>query len=111
VNTWLVLVLALLAGWSLYSAGRLRALFVVRIRDGVPRAARGQVTRAFLRDIAEISDHHGVRRGEIRGVAAGRQIHLKFSSGIPELCRQQIRNLWGFRGWSAAGPPGPRRTA
>ena len=103
--------LVLLVGWGLYSACRPRPMFVVRIINGVPRAARGQVTRAFLRDVAEIIARHGVLQGEIRGLAAGRRINLEFSSGIPGSCRQQVRNLWGVCGWSAAGPAGPRRTA
>ena len=83
-------------------------LFVIRITDGVPRAARGQVTRGFLRDVAETCADNGVRGGEIRGIATGRRINLAFSGSIPNLCRQQIRNIWGMSGWSAAGPPGPR---
>ena len=111
MNPWIMLALAVLAGWGGYGALRPRPLFVVRIRDGVPRAARGKVTRAFLRDVAEICVQHDVRRGEIRGLAAGRRIDLAFSAGIPGPCRQQIRNLWGVCGWSATGPTGPRRTA
>jgi hypothetical protein len=107
----ILLPLALLIGWGLYSACRSRPLFVVRISEGAPRAVRGRVTRAFLQDIAEIATRHRVRRGEIRGLAAGRRINLEFSSGIPGPCRQQIRNLWGVCGWTAAGPTGPRRTA
>jgi Protein of unknown function (DUF3634) len=111
VNPLFVLPLAFLVGWGLYSACRPRPVFVVRIIDGVPRAARGQVTRGFLQDVAETCARHGVRRGSIRGVAAGRRINLVFSAGIPERCRQQIRNLWGLSGWSALGTSRPRRTA
>lgn len=110
-NSLLMLPLALLIGWGLYTVCRPRPLFVVRIREGVPRAARGQVTRGFLQDIAEIIARHGVRRGEIRGMAVGRRINLEFSARIPAPCRQQIRSLWGVCGWSATGPTGPRRTA
>ena len=106
-----LLAVVLLVGWAVYSACRPRALFVIRVADGVPRAARGRVTRGFLRDVAETCTHHGVRGGEIRGIAAGRRINLVFSGTIPDLCRQQIRNIWGMSGWSAAGPAGPRRTA
>ena len=107
-----MLAAALLVGWGLYSACLPRPVFVVRISDGVPRAARGTVTRAFLRDIAETCARHGVRRGEIRGIAAGRRINLAFSGDMPEPCRQQIRNLWSLSGWSArvrAGPDGRPR--
>jgi hypothetical protein len=111
MNPLILPALALLVGWGLYAACRSRPLFVVRISEGTPRAVRGQVTRAFLQDIAEIATRHRVRRGEIRGLAAGRRINLEFSSGIPGRCQQQIRNLWGACGWPAAGPTGPRRTA
>lgn len=110
-NPLLVLALVLGAGWVLYAASRSRAVFVVRIEGGVPRAARGQVTRGFLQDVGEILARHRVRWGSIRGVADGRRINLEFSAGISGPCRQQIRNLWGVSGWSAAGPGGPRRTA
>jgi hypothetical protein len=109
VDYVLVVALGLVIGWALYAICRPRPLFVVRIKDGVPRAARGQVTRGFLRDVAEICSQHGVEDGEVRGIAAGRRIDLVFSGGNPGRCRQQIRNLWGVSGWSAAGPGGPRR--
>jgi Protein of unknown function (DUF3634) len=111
VNPLILLPLAVLVGWGLYAALRPHALFVIRIADGVPRTARGQVTRGFLQDVAETCARHGVRDGEIRGIAAGRRINLDFSGAIPGRCRQQIRNIWGVSGWSAAGPSGPRRTA
>jgi Protein of unknown function (DUF3634) len=111
VNPLFILPITLLVGWGLYSACRPRPVFVVRISEGVPRAARGQVTRGFLQDVGETCARHRVRRGAIRGVAHGRRINLEFSSGIPGPCRQQIRNLWGLSGWSASGPGRPRRMA
>ena len=110
VNPMYVLPLAVLLGWGLYTACRPGSVFVVRIREGVPRAVRGQVTRGFLREIGDTCSRHGVRRGSIRGVAADRRINLVFSAGIPEPCRQQIRNIWGLSGWSATGTSRPRRT-
>src|SRR5262249_42575594 len=109
VSPLFMLPVAVLVGWGLYSACGPRPVFVVRISDGVAQAARGQVTRAFLRDIGQICAQHGVRRGSIRGVADGRRINLVFSAGIPGPCRQQIRNLWGVSGWLAAGSGRPRR--
>ena len=109
MNYLLVVVLGLVIGWVLYTIARPRPVFVVRIKDGVPRAARGQVTRGFLQDVAETCARHGVEAGEVRGLAAGRRIDLVFSGGIPGPCRQQIRNLWGVSGWSASGPRGPKR--
>jgi hypothetical protein len=109
VSYLLLLVLVLAIGWLLYTICRPRPLFVVRIRGGVPQAVRGQVTRGFLQDVAETCTRHGVHDGEVRGLAAGRRIDLVFSAGIPNPCRQQIRNLWGVSGWSASGPSGPKR--
>jgi hypothetical protein len=110
VYALLVLPLAIMVGAGLFAALRSRAVFVVRIRRGQPRAARGQVTRGFLQDIGEACTRHGVLRGSIRGVAAGNRINLVFSGDIPAPCRQQIRNLWGVCGWSASAANRPRRT-
>lgn len=92
--------LMILAGWVVYMATRPGGVFVVRVRGGVPRATRGVVTSAFLRDVAEICAQHRVRSGTVRGVADGRRIRLEFSSGMPTACRQQIRNVWEASGWS-----------
>ena len=91
---------ALLIGWGLYSVCRPKPIFIVRIIEGVPRIARGQVTRGFLQDIADACARHQIRNGEIHGVAAGRRINLMFSREIPKSCQQQVRNLWGLTGWS-----------
>jgi hypothetical protein len=109
VDYTLVVVVGLVIGCVLFTIVRPRPVFVVRIRDGVPRAARGQVTRGFLQDVAETCARHGVENGVVRGLVAGRRINLGFSRGIPGPCRQQIRNLWGVSGWSASGPRGPKR--
>jgi len=69
--------------------------------DGVARPARGQVTRAFVQEVGEVCRRHGIRRGEVRGVAADRRIVLAFSGDMPETCRQQLRNIWNLSGWSA----------
>jgi hypothetical protein len=111
VSPVIILAAAMLVGWGLYTACLPRPVFVVRIINGVPRTARGLVTRGFLQDIAETCARHGVRGGEIRGIASGRRINLAFSGEMPEACRQQLRNLWNLSGWSATGPTGPRRTA
>ena len=92
--------LAILAGWAIYAATRAGGVFVVKVRGGVPRAARGVVTTGFLRDVAEICAQHQVRSATIRGLAVGRRIRLEFSRGMPTGCRQQIRNVWEASGWS-----------
>jgi hypothetical protein len=107
VHVIITLGLVLLATWGFWSACRPRPRFVVRIANGVPRVARGKVTQAFLQEIGEVCDRHGVRRGELRGVDEGRRIALVFSGNMPEPCRQQLRNIWNLSGWSAA--PGRHR--
>ena len=79
---------------------RPRAAFVVRIKHGVPRVARGTVTRSFLQEIADTCSRHGVSHGVIRGVVKERRITLAFQNGMPPACQQQLRNLWAISGWS-----------
>jgi Protein of unknown function (DUF3634) len=92
--------LAALAAWALWTVARPRSAFVVRIKGGVPRVARGIVTRAFLQEIAETCGRHGVDDGVVRGVVKGRRITLTFTGGMPPPCQQQLRNLWELSGWS-----------
>jgi Protein of unknown function (DUF3634) len=92
--------LAAFVAWALWTAVRPRCAFVVRIKEGVPRVARGTVTRSFLQEIAETSGRHLVDEGVIRGVVKGRRIVLTFSAGMPPPCQQQLRNLWELSGWS-----------
>jgi hypothetical protein len=95
--------LAALVGFALWIALRPRAAFVVRIKQGVPRVARGTVTRSFLQEIADTCSRHGVSHGVIRGVVKGRRITLAFQSGMPPACQQQLRNLWAISGWAVGG--------
>jgi hypothetical protein len=77
------------------------ALFVVRVRDGNPRATRGKVTDAFLAAVADLLREYGVQSGEIHGVARGRRIALWFSRELPAAFCQRLRNWWAVSGWSA----------
>ena len=103
----LLLALGLIVVWGVWSAIHPQPVFVVRVEDGKARAVRGKVTPAFLQQIGETCDRHGVRRGVVRGMANGSRIALAFSGSIPPSCRQQLRNLWHLSGWSA-GPSRPR---
>jgi hypothetical protein len=89
----------------LWSVARPAAVFVVRVRAGRPETVRGTVTAAFLAAVAEVFREFGVAAGEVRGVARGRRIALKFSAGVPPTAAQRLRNWWALSGWSA----GPRR--
>jgi hypothetical protein len=56
------------------------------------------MTKAFLNQIAEACEFHGVTSGSIRGQQRGNQIALVFQGPFSPACRQQLRNLWD-------GPP------
>jgi hypothetical protein len=86
--------------WGLWTACRPRPSFVIRVTDGVARAARGQVARSFVQEVGEVCRRHGVRRAEVCGRAEGRRIVLAFSGDMPETCRQQLRNIWNLSGRS-----------
>jgi hypothetical protein len=96
------LALVALVVWGLWIACRPRASFVVQIRQGVPRVARGRVSRGFVDEIGEVCRRHDVRQGEVRGMADGGRIALIFSGDLSESCRQQLRNIWNLSGWSAS---------
>jgi Protein of unknown function (DUF3634) len=96
-----------LGAWVLWSVYRPQSAFVVRIKGGVPRVAKGTVIQAFLHQIGETCGRHHVEQGVVRGVIKGRRIALSFSRGMPPTCRQQLRNLWTLTGWSTS--PRPKR--
>jgi len=98
VALFLQIGLATLVASALWIALRPRGAFVIRIKGGVPRVARGTVTRGFLTEVGETCERHRVRRGVIRGESRGRRIVLGFSGGIPAGCQQQLRNLWALSG-------------
>ena len=88
-----VLVCVLVIG-LLWLAIRPRYLFLVRIRDGVPHVAKGKLTAANLKDISDLLQSAGVTHGWVAGKQRGSNVVLAFSPGIPQPCRQQLRNLW-----------------
>lgn len=77
------------------------AAFVVRARAGEAEATVGKVTGAFLAAVAEVCKEFGIASGEVRGVARGRRIALRFSASFPPPARQRLRNWWAHSGWSA----------
>jgi hypothetical protein len=99
----ITLLLVGLIGWALWYVCQPRSVFVIRLVDGHPQIVRGTVTRAFLNQVDEICQHHGVTAGTIRGQERGRQIGLEMRGSFPPACRQQIRNLWVMSGWATAG--------
>jgi hypothetical protein len=99
-----LLVLIAVPIWAIWSATKPKSAFVIRLTDGIPRVSQGTVTREFLHEVGQTCARHGVRRAVVRGLVRGQRIALAFSNGVPEPCRQQLRNLWGLSGWSASRP-------
>jgi hypothetical protein len=98
---WVVLLIAGWVIWGLWRAGRPQRVFVVRITDGKPQAITGTVTAAFLQRVREVAAEHGVKTGQVWGLARGARISLGFSRQITAPACQQVRNWWAVSGWSA----------
>jgi hypothetical protein len=79
------------------------ALFVVRVRAGNAVATTGKTTAGFLAAVVEVCSEFGLPAAEVRGVARGRRISLRFSNHFPPAARQRLRNWWAEYGWSV--PP------
>jgi Protein of unknown function (DUF3634) len=99
---WVALLLggALVVAWIVAQP---QAEFVVAVRNGVATARKGKVTDGFLSAVTEVCEEFGVTTCEIRGVARGKLISLRFPSAYPEAARQRLRNWWAMSGWSAKG--------
>jgi hypothetical protein len=98
-----VLVLAAIAAAVWFSV-KPEAVFVVRVRGGVAAATHGTVTAAFLAAVEDVCREFRIANAELRGVARGRRIALRFSAPFPAAARQRLRNWWAVSGW-----PAPRR--
>jgi hypothetical protein len=70
-------------------------VFVIRIRDKVPFVAKGKVSQAFVIELKDVLQRHGVGRGSIYGVRRGQAVLLSFSAGIPQRARQAVWALHG----------------
>lgn len=95
------LVIAALVIAGAWYASRPPAVFAVRVVGGEPKVVRGKVSGPFLDAVYDACKAHGITAGTVRGVAVGQRIVLRFSSGFPERCRQQLRNWWAHSGWPA----------
>jgi hypothetical protein len=71
-------------------------VFVIQIRNGVPFLKRGKVSQAFVVELADVLNRHGVRRGAIYGVPKAGRVALGFSRTIPANIRQSLRNVWSM---------------
>lgn len=87
--------LVAVAGGILWALCKPNYTFVVRIRDGKPHVVRGKVAGGFLRDLETVCEREEIANAVVRGVRRDGRMSLRFS-GVPEECRQQIRNAWSF---------------
>ena len=97
---WAVIVgvlvlLAVVFSWRVSTSGR---VFVIRVRNRVPFLVRGQVSQAFVVELADVLQRHQVRRGTLFGVRRRGTVGLAFSRGIPPAARQALRNVWAMHG-------------
>lgn len=99
---WLALFLggALVVAWVVAQP---QAVFIVTVRAGAATARKGKVTENFLAAVREVCAEFGVTACEIRGVARGKRISLRFRGAFPEAARQRLRNWWVLSGWAAKG--------
>jgi hypothetical protein len=104
----LLLVLAGVAS-AVWFFGKPDAVFVVRVRAGQAEATPGNVTAAFLAAVVGVCAEFGLQSAEVRGVARGRRIALRFSTNFPPAARQRLRNWWAEYGWTAPARGRPRR--
>ena len=90
------LVLVLVVVVAVLLACRPRPVFVIRIRDGTARAARGPVPQAFVGQVQDVCREQHLSTGTIRGFLVRKRIVLAFSRHIPPPCHQRIRNIWNI---------------
>jgi hypothetical protein len=90
-----LVVLGMLFAWRVGAHGR---VFVIRVRNRVPFQTKGKVSQAFVVELADVLQRHGVRRGSIYGVRRRGAVMLGFSRGIPQTARQALRNVWAMHG-------------
>jgi hypothetical protein len=81
----------LIVAWVLL---RPNPAFVIRIENGIARAAKGRVPAAFLWELNTTCQREHIRQGVIRGLRFRYGVLLRFSQSIPRDRRQGIRNLW-----------------
>lgn len=89
--------LVLVFGYFLWTAFKPQCAFVIAIRDGVARLARGKATQAFVDAVSEVCGECDLQRGEVRGIRQKHGLRLEFSWQVPAPCRQRIRNIWAMQ--------------
>jgi hypothetical protein len=72
---------------------RANELFLVRVRDGRVRVARGRIPQKLLNDFAEILRDPPVEEGALRGVVEDRRVRIYPEGVLTEGQKQRIRNV------------------
>jgi len=104
VDQLVVLLVVACAAAAVWFFAKPDAVFVVRFRAGNAVATTGKVTAPFLGAVADVCREFGLGSAELRGVARGRRIALRFPSRFPAAARQRLLNWWAEYGWSAPAP-------
>jgi len=71
-----------------------KALFVIRITGGKPRAQKGRVPKGFLGECELLARENNITDLTIRGLKKKGIVSLKFSGRIPDAVQQRFRNVW-----------------
>jgi hypothetical protein len=79
---------------------RANELFLVRVRGGRVRVARGRIPQALLNDFAEILRDPPILEGSLRGVVEDRRLRIYPEGELSEGQKQRIRNV--VAGWPVA---------
>ena len=89
----LSLILLVLAIPLVVALLRANELFLVRVRDGRVRVARGRIPQALLNDFAEIVRDPPMEEGSLRGVSEDRRVRIYPTGELTEGQKQRIRNV------------------
>lgn len=71
------------------------AHWIIYFEDGGATVTRGKVSRRFIIEVIELLESKSIRKGKISGVNKGGYVGLEFSSEIPPVLHQALRNIWG----------------
>ncbi len=72
---------------------RANELFLLRIRGGQVRVARGRIPQKLLNDLAEILRDPPMDEGSLRGVGEDRRVRIYPTGELTEGQKQRIRNV------------------
>ena len=88
---------------------RANELFLLRLRAGRIRVARGRIPQRLLDDIGDVLRDPKVSEGTLRGVSEDGQVRLYAEADLTDGQRQRLRNV--IAGWAVTqvrNAPRPR---